>query len=102
VSTMDFTLLLFSKHRRTIGDHMARTMVVPEGPRLKKRLNEMHGRELYLSLRSNLVSETTSLREQTLRKYPHVSHLLFAVIGGLLAASAASGIADEKEGENSG
>jgi len=60
------------------------------------------GRELYLSLRSNLVSETTSLREQTLRKYPHVSHLLFAVIGGLLAASAASGIADEKEGENSG
>eukprot|EP00465_Bigelowiella_longifila_P014686 CAMPEP_0185256982 /NCGR_PEP_ID=MMETSP1359-20130426/6046_1 /TAXON_ID=552665 /ORGANISM="Bigelowiella longifila, Strain CCMP242" /LENGTH=330 /DNA_ID=CAMNT_0027841831 /DNA_START=350 /DNA_END=1342 /DNA_ORIENTATION=+ len=96
VSTMDCTLLLFSKHRRSIGDHMARTMVVPEGPRLKKRLKEMHGRELYLSLRSNLVSETKSERGQTLRKYPHVSHLLFAAMLGILAGY---GSIDENEGK---
>ncbi|GAB5357119.1 hypothetical protein AAMO2058_000347100 [Amorphochlora amoebiformis] len=80
ISFGDLSLIIFSKHRRTIGDHLAHTMVVPEGPKIHSRLEKSASKRLVRDLTSKLIAKRFIPKESTVRKYPHPSHYLLLPI----------------------
>eukprot|EP00471_Norrisiella_sphaerica_P013022 CAMPEP_0184493942 /NCGR_PEP_ID=MMETSP0113_2-20130426/27389_1 /TAXON_ID=91329 /ORGANISM="Norrisiella sphaerica, Strain BC52" /LENGTH=278 /DNA_ID=CAMNT_0026879441 /DNA_START=57 /DNA_END=893 /DNA_ORIENTATION=+ len=58
----NIALLLFSPARRSLGDHLSGTMVVPEGPHYHQRVDRMRKEFPTFSFRSTLVSRVTDPR----------------------------------------
>mmetsp|Transcript_32042 Transcript_32042/g.44679 ORF Transcript_32042/g.44679 Transcript_32042/m.44679 type:complete len:348 (-) Transcript_32042:215-1258(-) len=101
LSGANLALLLFSPTRRSIGDYLSGTMVVPEGPHYKRRVDRMRSEFPSMQFRSSLAthlnmedseigssesssSSTSSMpmrRRVQATKYPS---LWLVLIGGLL------------------